>query len=140
MTMKLPMKTIRSLAPALALSLLPCFLHANGYNNINRIAVPALTGLIALLYGVIAPVPALMVLPISRLAGRGNGPGFAPLYLGSFAGGEAGIGICLYLRSILNIPGTWNSYHYTLYPWVVLGMSLAGAFLALIIGRRTRTP
>ncbi len=108
--------------------------YANGYNKISHIAIPLLVIIFALLYGIIAPFPALAVYLIARLAGKR--PRFSPLYLGSFLGGEAGILACVALAKILAADGGWNSYHYTLYPWVILGLSLAGASIGLFLDRR----
>lgn len=109
--------------------------YANGYNRIQHIAIPLLIIIFALLYGIIAPVPALAVYLIARFAGKP--PRFSPLYLGSFLGGEVGILACVALAKILAGDGGWNSYHYTLYPWVILGLSLAGAAIGLFLDRRS---
>lgn len=109
--------------------------YANGYNRLHHIAIPLLVIIFALLYGIIAPLPALAVYLIARLAGKP--PRFSPLYLGSFLGGEAGILACVALAKLLPGDGGWNSYHYTLYPWVILGLSLAGASVGLFLDRRS---
>ena len=121
----------------LATFLAPCaHLHANGYNKITHIAIPLLVVILAFFYGVIAPVPALAVYLVARAAG--SPPRFSPLYLGSFFGGEAGILLCVALAKLREGSGGWNSYHYTLYPWVILGLSLAGAAIGLCLDRRPR--
>ncbi|HOT45820.1 MAG TPA: hypothetical protein PLM53_01845 [Spirochaetota bacterium] len=122
-------------AAAAALLLLSCGeLLANGYNRISELAVPALFILFGLAYGVIALVPAALVNLVVKKAARGYSPGFMRSYSGSLIGGEIGTAMSFAIHRMSG-PG-WNSYHYTLYPYLVLGLSLAAAALFSLIRAR----
>jgi len=123
-------------AAAAALLLLSCGeLLANGYNRISELAVPALFILFGLAYGVIALVPAALVHYAVKIAARSKSPEFIRSYIGALIGGEIGTALSFVIERMSG-PG-WNSYHYTLYPYLVLGLSLAAAaFFSLIRARK----
>jgi hypothetical protein len=122
-------------AAAAAFFLLSCGeLLANGYNRISELAVPALFVLFGLAYGVISLVPAALVHCAVKIAAREKSPEFIRTYIGSLIGGEIGIALS-YAIDKMSGPG-WNSYHYTLYPYLVLSLSLAGAALYSLIKRK----
>ncbi|MBP7736987.1 MAG: hypothetical protein KA369_13500 [Spirochaetes bacterium] len=106
-------------------------LLANGYNRINRVAVPVLVILLALLFPVPALVPAaLAFLAVKKI--RGVPVPFIRSYIGAVAGEDIGIALS-YAISKMSGPG-WNSYHYTLYPYIILGLSLAAATACSLAG------
>ncbi len=119
-------------AAAAALLLFSCGeLLANGYNRISELAVPALFILFGLAYGVIALVPAALVRYAVKIAARSKSPEFIRSYIGALIGGEIGTALSFVIERMSG-PG-WNSYHYTLYPYLVFGLSLAGAALYSLI-------
>jgi len=116
-------------------SQVPAF--ANGYNRISEIFVPLIIVIGALFYGAGALIPAGLIYILLRTAGRNSKGSFLFLYIGSFAGGEAGIALSVWFAYTIAGPG-WNSYHYTLYPWVIGGLALFGGAAGYYIWKRTQ--
>ena len=110
-------------------------LLADGYNRINEVAVPALVIIFALLYFAIALAPSALVHLCIKKAAPEHTPRFGRSYLGAVAGGEAGIGLSYAISQWWADPG-WSSYHYTLYPYLILGLSVAAAVLLSLTGSR----
>lgn len=111
-------------------------LYANGYNRINEFFMPVFIIMGVLIYGAVAVIPAAVLYIPLRAAGRTSKGSFIFLYLGSFAGGEAGIAFSAWFAYTIAGPG-WNSYHYTLYPWVIGGLSIFGGAVGYIIRKRS---
>ncbi|MBN1534735.1 MAG: hypothetical protein JXA20_18840 [Spirochaetes bacterium] len=108
---------------------------ANGDNRIRQCAIPLLVISFALVY----PLPALVLASAVHMAlkriRRESSPNFAWSYIGAVIGGEAGIGLS-YLHSVRCAAPGWNSYHYTLYPWLIIGLTITGAaVLSLTLSR-----
>ena len=117
-------------AAIILLSLPGNALYADGYNRISEVAIPALVIMLALLY----PVPALLPAALAFLAVkkfRGVPVPYIRSYIGAVTGGETGIALS-YAISKMSGPG-WNSYHYTLYPYIILGLSLAAAAVSSLV-------
>ncbi len=110
----------------------------NGYNRIHEVAIPALVIVFAMVYTGLALVPAALVHLVITKAVRGSSPRFARSYAGAVAGGETGIGLSYAFSKWCAGPG-WTSYHYTLYPYLILGLSIAAAVLLSLMGARKKS-
>ncbi len=128
----------------------PCFitllflsstaLHGNGYNNISSIAIPVLFIIAGLLYLFGAFVPALLVYCTgNRVLKEGGRAGFGLVYLGSLIGGEAGIFFSWFIWRYLEDKTEWSSYYYTLYPYLIIGLSLLAGIGAYVFSYRRKT-
>lgn len=127
---------VAGLAALFSCLIVPGAALANGYNRISTIAIPVLVILCALWYVVLALVPAALVhLALKKLLNKK--PPFLRAYAGALLGGEAGIALSWGFSKYCAGPG-WTSYHYTLYPWLILGLALTLAAALSLTGRTRR--
>ena len=126
-------------AGAAATVLLPSIAAANGMNRVGDVLIPLLIILLAVLYIPAAAVPALIIRLLFK-ARRGKsgaeGPSFLRIYLGCLAGGELGIGLSTFIGYCIAPAGGYSDFHYTLYPWLITGLSIAAGTAGGLLRRR----
>jgi hypothetical protein len=115
----------------LAIVILPAVCFGNGYNEISRFAMPAMFILAGILLIPVTVVTSAVIYHVSRkISGRkGN---FGYVFFFSVLSGELGLIISYFIEAATSHSG-YTGYHYLLYPWLIGGLSLAGAITAFIL-------